>query len=183
MGLYGDKLTLGSGTAVDSLAKSAGTSQDNLLHYNSLLTNGDFEGVDVDGLGAGWTSTAGIPSIQTGSINGRSQRITAGESSTINLYQDIIILPNPEMTYMSLSFKLKTNSSGTLRVWEEITHKEIYKIDLSEVSGTLEVEVQFKATDITRLYFEATNMLENNYFEVDDVVFKALNQDNLTYTI
>lgn len=183
MGLFGDKLTKSAGTAFNGLALSTVSAQDNFLHYNSFISNGDFEGGDVGGLANGWQSTSGTPSIKTGNINGRSQRITA-TGSTVDLYKDIILLPNPKNEYVYFSFKLLTNSnSGTIIVSEETGHHTIYTSALSDIVGIVTIEKIFKVKDITRLLFYCSGMQVNDYIEIDDVILKSLNQDNLIYTI
>lgn len=181
VGTAQDNLTKSAGTAFDGLTKSPGTPIDNIVR-NYILINEDCEGPDSGGLLLGWICATGIPTIEDNGINGKSQLIEE------DLLQDLAFQKNfsdpiVDGTKLKLTFKFRTNSDGTLDIYQVTGDGLIHTVDLSSVSGVQNVSVDFIADRMTGILFLVSDVSTSDYIMYDDILLEVHKQDNLTYGV
>lgn len=213
MGLYGDKLTLGSGTAVDSLAK--GSTAINVILVKSAGTAFDglakSAGSEADNLaksaGTAFDGLQGFGSLLTnGNFEGSSYAGLAsgwtcpsgthaiedpginGKSQKLTAYgtDDIIFYQNFSaiIDNRKLRLNLKYYTESSARL--TILQRGSEEVIYSEIvtpESNVNLEVLFDAIGMTGLEIQLTSVSLNDYIILDDIVLQGFNQDNLTYSI
>lgn len=200
MGLHGDKLTLGSttaadllaksdgsgvdnlaksaGTAIDNLTKSSGTAADNLAH-DFIFLNEDFENPTV-----GWTFVTGDQSFIDPGIDGRSFRLTSAHlDGEAEMYYSFGQTLNDVKLRIKFQYIVDAPSS-VFTVSQQGSGDIIFEDDSpAEIITAIQKDIIITANNMTGINFKISSSPDGEYFELDNILVQLEPQDKLDYTI
>lgn len=200
MGLFGDKITLGSttaadlltksdgsgvdvltksaGTAIDNLTKSSGTAADN-LNRDFIFLNEDFENPL-----SGWTVVTGDQAFIDPGIDGQSLRLTSAhlDGSAEAYYSFGQTLNNVKLR---VRFQYIVDAPSSVFTVSQQGSGEIIFQDNSpaEMISATTKEYIITANNMTGINFKIDSSPDGEYFELDNVLVQLEPQDKLDYTI